>query len=160
MDSFRITSIYKSNDGKLIKKPSLLFDSVGTNNYLRLSMHIIIALLDGNILIIDEFDSSLHFKLTRTLTILMNSEANKNAQFILTTHDVNLLSNDLFRKDQINFIVRDNNDVDIISLNDFKANTENDIRNTSNFEKMYLEEKFIPLPSTNIYNVIKEFIDE
>ena len=161
LDSFRITSVYKTTDGLLVNKPSLLFDSIGTNNYLRLSMHIINALLEGKILLIDEFDSSLHFKLTRILTILMNSEANKNSQFILTTHDVNLLSNELFRKDQVNFIVRDNNDVDIISLNDFKANSEDkDIRNTSNFEKMYIEEKIVPLPSTNIYNVIKEFIDE
>ncbi len=161
IDSFRITSVYKRTDGTFINKPSLLFDSSGTNNYLWLSMHVINALLEGSILLIDEFDSSLHFKLTRILTILMNSEANKNAQFILTTHDVNLLSNELFRKDQINFIVRDNIDVDFVSLNDFKANSEErDIRNTSNFEKMYVEEKIVPLPSTNIYNVIKEFIDE
>ena len=161
LDSFRITSIYKKTDGNLISRPSLLFDSTGTNNYLRLSVHIINALLEGRILLIDEFDASLHFKLTRILTILMNSQANSNAQFIITTHDVNLLSNQLFRKDQINFVVRDYNDVDIISLNDFKANSEEkDIRNTSNFEKMYVEDKIVPLPSTNIYNVIKEFSGE
>lgn len=160
IETLKITSIYKGKKGKLISKPSLLFDSVGTNKFLNLSMNIINALINGNILLIDEFDSSLHHKLTRILVILMNSEANKNSQFILTTHDVNLLSNELFRKDQINFILRTEKEVDIISLDSFKANSEKDIRNTTNFEKMYIEEKIIPLPSTDIHRVIKAITNE
>lgn len=160
INSFRVTSVYKGKGGKLVNKPSIFFDSVGTNKYLNLSMIIINALMDGKILLIDEFDSSLHHKLTRVLVILMNSEANKESQFIMTTHDVNLLSNNLFRKDQINFIIRDEEGVEIVSLDDFKANSEIDVRNTSNFEKMYVEEKIVPLPETDIYNVIKELLNE
>lgn len=160
IEALKTTSIYKGREGEKIKKPSILFDSIGTNKFLYLSMIIINALLEGKILLIDEFDSSLHHKLTRVLVILMNSEANNNTQFILTTHDVSLLSNILFRKDQINFIVRSANEVEIVSLDDFKANTRNDIRKTSNFDKLYLEEKIVDLPYTNIYEVIKEFSNE
>jgi uncharacterized protein len=157
VDLLRVTSVYKGRDGSMISKPSILFDSVGTNKFIVLAMHIITALLEGNILLIDEFDSSLHHKLTRSLVILMNSEINRDAQFIMTSHDVKLLSPQLFRKDQINFILRDDCQVEIVTLDDFKANSNRDIRSNSNFEKMYVEEKIVPLPDTDIYQVIKEF---
>jgi hypothetical protein len=69
----------------------------------------------------------------------------------LTSHDVKLLSPLLFRKDQINFTLRDDDKVKIVSLNDFKANSNIDIRSNSNFEKMYVEEKlFLSLILTYI----------
>ena len=157
VDLLRVTSVYKGRNGTHVMKPSILFDSVGTNKFIVLAMHIITALLEDNILLIDEFDSSLHHKLTRALVILMNSEINSDAQFIMTSHDVKLLSPNLFRKDQINFILRDDCKVEIVSLDDFKANSNKDIRSNSNFEKMYVEEKIVPLPDTDIYQVIKEF---
>lgn len=157
VDLLRVTSVYKGRNGTHLMKPSILFDSVGTNKFIVLAMHIITALLEDNILLIDEFDSSLHHKLTRALVILMNSEINSDAQFVMTSHDVKLLSPNLFRKDQINFILRDDCKVEIVSLDDFKANSNKDIRSNSNFEKMYVEEKIVPLPDTDIYQVIKEF---
>lgn len=157
IDMLRVTSVYKGRNGTKVKLPSFVFDSVGTNTFIVLAMHIITALLENKILLIDEFDSSLHHKLTRALVILMNSEINSDAQFIMTSHDVKLLSPQLFRKDQINFILRDDCRVEIVSLGDFKANSNRDIRSNSNFEKMYVEEKIVPLPDTDIYQVIKEF---
>lgn len=157
IDFLRLTSYYKEKEGNVVAKPSLIFDSVGTNKFIVLSMHIITALLENNILLIDEFDSSLHHKLTRALVILMNSKINKKAQFILTSHDVKLLSPKLFRKDQINFILRDDCCVEVVTLDQFKANSDKDIRSSSNFEKMYTEEKIVSLPETDVYQVIKEF---
>jgi uncharacterized protein len=157
IDVLRVTSVYKGRDGKNVVKPSILFDSVGTNKFIVLAMHIITALIEKHILLIDEFDSSLHHKLTRALVILMNSKINHDAQFVMTSHDVKLLSPQLFRKDQINFILRDDCKVEIVSLDDFKANSNQDIRSQSNFEKMYVEEKIVPLPNTDIYQVIHAF---
>jgi len=157
LDLLKVTSFYKNCQGEDIGRPSVFFDSLGTNKFINLAMAIINSIIDNNILLIDEIDSSLHYKLTRALVILMNSSSNTNAQFIMTSHDVKLLSPSLFRKDQINFINRDEEGVYIISLDSFKANSQNDIRSTSNFEKMYLEETIVSLPQTDIYQVIKEF---
>lgn len=157
IDLLRVISVYKGRNGSLVMKPSILFDSVGTNKFIVLAMHVITALLENNILLIDEFDSSLHHKLTRALLILMNSEINEDAQFIMTSHDVKLLSPQLFRKDQINFVLRNDCQVEIVSLDDFKANSNRDIRSNSNFEKMYVQERIVPLPNTDIYQVIEEF---
>ena len=151
VDLLRVTPVYKGENGLVVKKTSIFFDYVGTNKFIVLAMHIITALLEGNILLIDEFNSSLHHKLTRILVILMNSEINQNTQFILTSHEVQLLSPQLFRKDQINFILRNDCQVEIVSLIDFKTNSNRDIRSNINFEKMYVEEKIVPLPDTDIY---------
>lgn len=156
-DMLRITSYYKDKNGSVISKPSVFFDSVGTNKFISLAINIIDALFEGHILLIDEFDSSLHYKLTRALVIFMQSKANKSAQFILTSHDVKLLTPKLFRKDQINFIHRDDCAVEIISLDEYKANSKSDIRSDSNFETLYTKDKIVPLPTTDIYEVIKAF---
>ena len=156
-DVLKITSIYKDKDGNDLFLPSAIYDSIGTNKFIRLAIVILMALLENHILFIDELDSSLHHKLTRVLIILMNSKSNQGAQFIMSTHDVTLLSSQLFRKDQINFLSRNQCNVELISLADFKANSDRDIRSNSNFEKMYTEEKIVPLPNTDIYEVIQAF---
>ena len=85
-DMNRLTSIHR---GKAV--PSMAFDSTGTKKLVALASYIIEALTKGNILIIDELDSSLHFKLTRALVSLFNNEINDKAQLIFTAHDVTLL---------------------------------------------------------------------
>ncbi|MBU1142308.1 MAG: ATP-binding protein [Firmicutes bacterium] len=155
-EGLRMVSYYQNELGESVAKPSILFDSIGTNKFIVLSMSIINAILNNKILLIDEIDSSLHYKLTRALVILMNSDVNHQSQFIMSTHDVKLLSPKLFRKDQVNFVIRNKEAVSIVSLDDFKANSLKDIRSDSNFEKMYVEERIVDLPDTNISNVIKE----
>ncbi|MDD3999739.1 MAG: ATP-binding protein [Bacilli bacterium] len=157
LEYLKVSSKYKTVGGRTISKPSIFFDSVGTNKFVTLAMYIIDAMIENKILLIDEFDSSLHYKLTRALTIFMNSTEKSKAQFILTSHDVKLLSPRLFRKDQLNFIYRDDEIVSMVSLDTFKSNSEVDIRSKSNFEKMYLEEKIVPLPYTDISLVIEEY---
>lgn len=156
LDILRMTSYYKDRKGNLIPKPSVLFDSRGTVAFINLCIHIINAMLEGKILFIDELDSSLHYRLTRALAILVNSEANHESQFIMTTHDVKLLTPFIFRKDQINFIIRNQDKVEIVSLDDFKANSHNDVRSDTNFEKLYTEERVVDLPYSDLTNMIEE----
>lgn len=156
LDGLRMVSYYKNKEGQNVARPSIFFDSIGTNKFIVISMFVINALMDNKILLIDEIDNSLHYKLTRALTILMNSSLNTGSQFIMTTHDVKLLSPKLFRKDQINFAIRTDESVSIVCLDDFKANSSKDIRSDSNFEKMYVEERIVDLPDTNISNFIEE----
>ncbi len=156
INSLRMVSYYKDNNNKSVPKPSVIFDSLGTNKFIVMGIYIINALLNNEILLIDELDNSLHYKVTRALVILMNSHINKGSQFIISTHDVKLLSSKLFRKDQINFIIREESEVSLINLDDFKANSKRDIRSDSNFEKFYVEEKIVDLPNTNISALIRE----
>jgi len=101
-----VRNVFES--GKSIGKINfkLSEESTGTLKLLGIGGLIIEALADGQTLIIDELDKSLHPKLTRALIkIFMNEKTNPNkAQLIFATHDVSLLDLELFRRDQVWFV--------------------------------------------------------
>lgn len=80
-------------------------ESAGTKSLFVIGGIIIEALETGSVLIVDEFEKSLHPIITQFLIQLFhNPLVNKrNAQLIFATHDVTQLSNDNFRRDQIWF---------------------------------------------------------
>ena len=120
----RLTSVHR---GRAVR--SLTFDSTGTKKMVAIASYIIEALSLGKILVVDEMDSSLHFKLTRAIVSLFNNELNLSAQLIFTVHDVTLLDcRRLFRRDQIWFAEKDNGSVTLQRLSDIAANGgDNDI---------------------------------
>ncbi len=122
-DMLRLTSVHK---GKPVQ--SFSFDSTGTKKIVAIASYIIEALETGKTLVVDELDSSLHFKLTRALVALFNNDLNVRAQLIFTAHDATLLDcKKLFRKDQIWFASKDKDNEYLYSLADFTAK-ENGIR--------------------------------
>lgn len=130
-DIFRLTSIHK---GKPVQ--SLLFDSTGTKKVVAIASYIVDALKNGKILVVDELDSSLHFKLTRAIVSLFNNELNANAQLIFTAHDATLLDcKKLFRKDQIWFASKDRENEYLYSLADFTAKEDKIRSETDLFDK-------------------------
>lgn len=131
-DMFRLTSVHR---GKPV--PSFSFDSTGTKKIIAIASYIIEALTKGKILVVDELDSSLHFKLTRAIVALFNNDLNKNAQLIFTAHDVTLLDcKKLFRKDQICFAAKDYDGVYLYSLADYTAQNDG-IRSESDISEKY-----------------------
>jgi uncharacterized protein len=130
-DSLRLTSYYK---GKPV--PSLLFDSTGTKKIAALASYVVTALKQGQILVIDELDSSIHFKLTRSIISMFNNELNDKAQLIFTAHDVSLMDcKKLFRKEQIWFVHKDIDGVYLYSLASFTA--QDGIRETTDIIEKY-----------------------
>ena len=65
---------------------------------------------NGKILIIDEFDKSLHPYIVNYIVEIINDpDINKNnSQLIFNTHDTNLLDLEILRRDQIWFTEKDN----------------------------------------------------
>jgi uncharacterized protein len=153
MKYLRIKSVYKH--GETSKSvPSELFDSVGTSKFSTLLLLVMDAIEHGRIMIIDEIDNSLHFKLTRELITLMNSPMNTGAQFIMSAHDIKLLTPMLFRKEQVNFLERTEDRVEMFSLGDF-----DEVRNDSSFENLYTKDKVGALPKPDFNEVIKAWDD-
>lgn len=148
-DMFRLTSVHK---GKPLL--SLQFDSTGTKKIVAAASYIIDALDKGKTLVIDEFDSSLHFKLTRALVSLFNNDLNKNAQLIFTAHDVTLLDcKKLFRKDQIWFADKDEDGAYLYSLADFTS-LDDHIRSDTDMMEKYSQGKFGALPEPDLIAVL------
>ena len=130
-DSLRLTSVYKG-----VQVPSLLFDSTGTKKIAALASYVVSALKKGLILVVDELDSSIHFKLTRSIVSMFNNELNDKAQLIFTAHDVSLMDcKKLFRKEQIWFVHKDDDGVYLYPLSSFTA--EDGVRETTDIIEKY-----------------------
>lgn len=146
MDQIRLVSTYKG-----VQVPSMLFDSTGTKKIAAIASYVIEALEQGRILVVDELDSSIHFKLTRATVAMFNNELNTDAQMIFTVHDINLMDcKRLFRKEQIWFVDKDENGVYVYSLSDFTA--ENGVRDTSDIIEKYRKGAFAALPDPELIN--------
>ena len=146
MDQIRLVSTYKG-----VRVPSLLFDSTGTKKIAALASYVIEALEQGKILVIDELDSSIHFKLTRAIVAMFNNELNESAQMIFTVHDINLMDcKRMFRKEQIWFVHKDEEGVYLYSLADFTA--EDGIRDTTDIIEKYKKGVLGALPDPELIN--------
>ena len=92
-------------------------------------------------LVIDEFGNSLHNKLAEKI-VRFFMEKSYTSQLFVTSHDTNLISNSVFRPDQINLIFfADSKGSKVKRVSIYKP------REAQNLEKMYLGGMFEGLPS-------------
>lgn len=118
-------------------------ESEGTKKMFALAGPIFETLKNGEILLIDELDSKLHPLITSAIISLFNSnETNpKNAQLIFITHDTNILTNKIFRKDQIWFTEKDKQGAtNLFSLVEYK------LKNEDSFESDYIRGRYGAIP--------------
>jgi hypothetical protein len=121
--------------------------SKGTIKLIQMAGSIINALERGDCLVIDEFEARMHTKLSQAIIRMFNSaESNpNNAQLIVATHDTNLLSSLLMRRDQITFVEKDREGASsVYSLADVKG-----VRDGAAYEKEYLSGKYGGVPTVN-----------
>ena len=121
-------------------------ESNGTSKFFSLTGPVIDSLANGNILLVDEFETKMHPNLVCHIVALFNSKKSNpnNAQLIFNTHDTNLLNSGLFRRDQIWFIEKNKyGEANLYSLADFK--TKN-VRKKSAFEENYVRGKYGAVP--------------
>lgn len=146
MDQIRLVSTYKG-----VAVPSMLFDSTGTKKIAALASYVIEGLEQGRILVVDELDSSIHFKLTRAIVAMFNNELNTSAQMIFTVHDINLMDcKKMFRKEQIWFVHKDKDGVYVYSLADFTA--QQGVRDTTDVMEKYRKGALGALPDPELIN--------
>lgn len=139
------------------KVPSISYDSTGTKKIVALAGYIVEALEKGKTLVVDELDSSLHFKLTRAIAALFNNELNTKAQLIFTVHDITLLDcKKLFRKDQIWFASKQDNGTAILcSLDEYTAH--DGVRaDSSDIADLYRKGFLGNLPDPDFISVLME----
>ena len=150
-EMLHLVSVYKG-----VPVPSMLFDSTGTKKMAALASYVIDALENGRILVVDELDNSLHFRLTRAIIALFNNELNTDAQLIATVHDVSLLDcQSLFRKEQIWFTHKDLENAYLYSLAEFTTE-KTGVRDTSDLIEKYRKGVFGALPEPDLFQSLLE----
>ncbi|MEW4924779.1 ATP-binding protein [Algibacter sp. 2305UL17-15] len=139
-------------------------ESSGTRKYFALTGPILDVIENGYTLVIDELDSKLHPNLVCRIVSLFNSnELNKkNAQLIFNTHDTNLLSTGLFRRDQIWFTDKNKyGEAKLYSLADFKSD---EVKKSESFEDNYIRGKYGAVPFLgffeNLNNILLQYENE
>lgn len=98
----------------------------------------------GGTLLVDELDQSLHSHLARRIVAGFMSPAGNSraAQLVFNTHDTNLLSEDLLRRDQVWFTEKTTGGATrLFPLTDFRA------RKFENLERGYLQGRYGAVPS-------------
>lgn len=135
-------------------------ESAGTTKLFNMLPMLIEAFDDGGILLLDELDNSFHPHIAELIIKLFNdSNVNKNnAQLIFSTHNINLMSPDLLRRDQIWLTEKNNGETLFISLDEFDKNT---VKIDSPFSKWYGDGRFGAIPAIDagaIADIIKDRI--
>lgn len=131
-------------------------ESEGTKKLLYLLGPWYDTLKNGKVLIIDELDSRLHRHLTLRLIDFFHKFNKSNAQLICAVHDVSLLNKEIFRRDQIWFVEKNQFGASgLFSLADFKTDK---VRNKSAFDKNYLEGKYGAIPFFDIDEKLNDLL--
>lgn len=126
---------------EITKKFSLEEESDGTVRLLDFIPAFKNVLFEDKVIIVDEIERSIHPLLIKELISKFSNDDNSKGQLIFTTHESNLLDQNIFRQDEIWFTEKDfEGSTDIYSLSDFKEHKTIDIR------KGYLNGRYGSIP--------------
>lgn len=161
MNSFTPTNMpaFKVNTTHVVNGDEYDFDiseeSLGTQVIFSIIPVIKDAIDKGKVILVDEFDKSMHPYISKYIVELFNdSDINKkNAQLIFNTNDTNLLDLELLRRDQIWFTEKNpiSEESTLYALDDFS------VRKFENIEKGYLLGRYGAVPFlVNNYADFKE----
>lgn len=149
------------NDGKLTV-PAEVFESYGTIRFINEFPLVISALVNGGTLVVDEFDASIHpVALMNIINVFHNDEINVNhAQLIFNTHNPVFLDADLFRRDEIKFVERDDSTGNSIhySLADFK--TASGVRKGESYMNNYFVDRYGAIRDVDFAPILEKIIAE
>ncbi len=156
--TWMLFTVHKKYDqaGQLVGTDELPLnmESLGTRKLFVMVLAMIFAQInhDNKLILIDEFDDSLHFELANTLIKIFNSTENQN-QYVVSTHTVDLLDSNV-RVDQIYFVEKDFRGIsDLASAFDFtdaRGNGRRDVK----FAKRYLQGQYGALPVIDTENLL------
>jgi AAA15 family ATPase/GTPase len=143
--------IVKELDGQGYVLPIEL-ESDGTKRIIYFLGVLYDTIKNNKVLIVDEFDSKLHSLLSEYLIGLFHRSSEHRSQMIVTCHDTNLLNRQIFRRDQIWFVDKnDRHESELYSLLEYK---EYYTRKDNNYNKDYLAGKYGAIP---LFSSVEQF---
>lgn len=131
----QLCSIFKDNG---VAIPAKHFESYGTVRFINIFPLILKALVEGSVLVMDEFDANIHpMGLMNIINIFHDDINKKNAQLIFNTHNPIFLNANIVRRDEIKFVERDDEThlSAHYSLSDFKTSGSNGVRKADDYLK-------------------------
>ena len=136
----RLVAYHKNEKGDKFRF-DLDEQSAGTQRILDFVVVLYEALYEDKTFVIDEIEQSIHPHLLKRLTEKFVNDPKTKGQLIFTTHESNLLDQNIFRQDEIWFAEKkETGETSLYPLSDFKIRFDLDI------EKGYLNGRFGAIP--------------
>lgn len=124
---------------------NLFEESKGTIKVFSILPYVADSLRFGTTLFVDELDSKLHPLLLKyIISLFSDPEINKKgAQLVFTSHDLSTMNSDIFRRDEIWFVAKgENQATKMYSLVEFKSEGGKTERKDASYNKRYLEGRY------------------
>lgn len=159
----KLCSLFKdSKNKKTAAMAAELFESYGTIRFINMFPLVLRAILTGGTLVVDEFDASIHpMALMSIINIFHNDDINiHHAQLIFNTHNPIFLNSNLFRRDEIKFVERDDDShySKLYSLSDFGTTGEKGVRKHADYMKSYFVSEYGAIKDIDFTPVFEEII--
>jgi hypothetical protein len=138
----------RSSGQSFIKYMNITEISSGTLKNLFMFLRIYELIKNGGILMVDSISGEFHPTVTKFIVDSFQQEMNKNVQLIFSTHDISILNNQQFRRDEVAFVdMNEYGESRLYTLADIK------VRSDASFSKDYLLGKYgaIPLVKDTIF---------
>ena len=151
IDIFTNHNVY-DGDGNVTGQQKMRFsncESQGTQKLFELAGPLFEALKYGRLLVMDELDAKMHPLISQHIIKLFNSPVTNpnHAQLLFTTHDTNILSSHLLRRDQIWFTEKDDTEsTDLYSLMNIVLPDGSKPRGDGNLERNYIKGRYGAVP--------------
>lgn len=160
----KLCSLFKDERNKrAMAVASEIFESYGTIRFVNLFPLVIRAIQTGGILVVDEFDASIHpMALMSIINIFHNDDINvRHAQLVFNTHNPIFLNSNLFRRDEIKFVERDDDthSSTLYALSDFKTSGKNGVRKHEDYMGKYFISQYGAIKDIDFTPVFEELLE-
>ena len=161
----KLFSIFKDLKGKKsVAMAADIFESYGTLRFITIFPLVIKAILTGGVLVVDEFDASIHpMALMSIINVFHNDDINVNhAQLIFNTHNPIFLNSNIFRRDEVKFVERDENTNQSVlySLSDFGTTGDKGVRQHEDYMKSYFVGRYGAIKDIDFTPIFEELISQ
>lgn len=141
-----------------------IFESYGTIRFITIFPLVIKAILTGGILVVDEFDASIHpMALMSVINVFHNDDININhAQLIFNTHNPIFLNSNIFRRDEVKFVERDETTAQSVlySLSDFGTTGDKGVRLHEDYMKNYFVGRYGAIKDIDFTPIFEELLSQ
>lgn len=140
-----------------------IFESYGTIRFINMFPLVIKAMQTGGTLVVDEFDASIHpMALMSIINIFHNDDINvHHAQLIFNTHNPIFLNSNLFRRDEIKFVERDDDSHASVlyALSDFGTSGDKGVRKHEDYMGRYFISQYGAIKDIDFTPIFEEILE-
>ncbi len=159
----KLCSMVHAKTGRYLV-PAEVYESFGTVRFVEIFPAIIEALVGGGTLVVDEFDAAIHpMALMSVINAFHNDTINKRqAQFVFNTHNPIYLNANLFRRDEIKFVER-NEETGYshhYALSDFGTSGKNGVRKGEDYLSNYFISRYGAIKEIDFSDLLERVVAE